>query len=91
MKPLYQWLRYQYYRQALARSQRDLEMIESMFTSRQNQLLQTQDQLAGNLYHAYVQAKPIIAMWERFYEKCSTPNNGLPRNSTPSALESDIS
>ena len=57
MKSLLQWLKYHYYKNALARSERDLEMLEKMFTARKNQILNQQDNLVCKLWAAHSHRK----------------------------------
>lgn len=54
MKSLYQWLIYQYYKNTLARSERDLEMLEKMFAARKNQIQHQQDALICKLWATHV-------------------------------------
>lgn len=53
MKSLYQWLKQHYYKNALTRSERDLEMLEKMFAARKMQIQDHQDALICKLWTTY--------------------------------------
>lgn len=48
-----QWLKQHYYKNALARSERDLEMLEKMFAARKQQIQNQQDVLVCKLWATY--------------------------------------
>lgn len=58
MKSLYQWLKQMYYKNALTRKERDLDMLEKMFGARKQQIQQQQDILVCKLWATYPRKTP---------------------------------